>query len=205
MWRADPGGDRTEIVIDLDASIITTKADKQDAAPTWKRTYGHHPLFAIDAERGEILAQLLRPGNARSNTAVDHVTVLGAAIDALPEREAAGHPCCPPTLPPGKAPTMGLPSVKFCRRGLSGGSAAPGSAASMAAFPSGQIPAPATVGPGLFHARSSNSPALQPSIQAAISARVNGNEPSSTRFEFRTKISLLSASATSRQVFPPAV
>ena len=90
-WRADPDGDRTEMVIDLDASIITTKADKQDAAPTWKRTYGHHPLFAIDAERGEILAQLLRPGNAGSNTAIDHVTVLGAAINALPEREAAGH------------------------------------------------------------------------------------------------------------------
>ena len=48
-------------------------------------------MFAIDADRGEILAQLLRPGNAGSNTAADHVTVLGAAIDALPEREAAGH------------------------------------------------------------------------------------------------------------------
>ncbi len=91
VWRADPDADRTEMVIDLDASIITTKADKQDAAPTWKRTYGHRPLFAIDAERGEILAQVLRPGNAGSNTAADHVTVLGAAIDALPERETAGH------------------------------------------------------------------------------------------------------------------
>ena len=33
----------------------------------------------------------MRPGNAGSNTAEDHVVVLGAAIDALPQREAAGH------------------------------------------------------------------------------------------------------------------
>ena len=90
-WRADPDGDRQEQIIDIDATLVVTKADKQDARPTWKRTYGHHPLLAIDAERGEILAQLMGPGNAGSNTASDHVVVLGAAIDALPVREAVGH------------------------------------------------------------------------------------------------------------------
>ncbi|MFV0260600.1 MAG: transposase [Acidimicrobiales bacterium] len=58
---------------------------------TWKRSFGFHPLAAIDVERREVLAQLVRPGNAGSNTAVDHAVVLEAAIDALPERDRAGH------------------------------------------------------------------------------------------------------------------
>jgi Transposase DDE domain group 1 len=89
-WRAT-GEEPAGFVIDLDATLVTTKADKQDAAPTWKRTYGHHPLLAMDAARGEVLAVMLRPGNAGSNTAADHVVVLGQALDALPARERAGH------------------------------------------------------------------------------------------------------------------
>lgn len=84
-------GVRHRIVIDIDATIVTTRSDKQDAAGTFKRSYGFHPLVAMDAERREVLAQVVRAGNAGSNTAADHVEVLGAAIDALPEGEAAGH------------------------------------------------------------------------------------------------------------------
>ena len=75
----------------MDATIITTKADKQDAAPTYKRTYGHHPLLAMVAETDEVLTGLMRPGNAGSNTAVDHVVVLGNAIAQLPPAWRAGH------------------------------------------------------------------------------------------------------------------
>ena len=32
------------MIIDVDSTIIRTKADKQDAAPTYKRTYGHYPV-----------------------------------------------------------------------------------------------------------------------------------------------------------------
>lgn len=85
---AGPAGD---VIIDLDATIIRTKADKQDAAPTYKRTYGHHPLLAMCAETDEVLAGMLRPGNAGSNTAIDHVAVLADAIDQLPQRWRAGH------------------------------------------------------------------------------------------------------------------
>ncbi len=111
-WRADPHTASEVLVIDLDATLVTTRADKQDAAPTWKRTYGHHPLLAMDAARGEVLACLLRPGNAGSNSATDHVTVLGAAVDALPAREAAGHR-------PGDEPTE--PIVKVLARADAGG------------------------------------------------------------------------------------
>ncbi len=82
---------RERIVIDIDATIVCCRSDKQDAAGTFKRSYGFHPLLAVDVERREVLAQLVRAGNAGSNTAVDHVEVLGAAIDALPQRDAAGH------------------------------------------------------------------------------------------------------------------
>lgn len=82
---------RSRVVIDVDATIVTCRSDKQDAAGTWKRTYGFHPLVAMDVERREVLAQMVRPGNAGSNTASDHVEVLATAIAALPETERAGH------------------------------------------------------------------------------------------------------------------
>jgi hypothetical protein len=65
--------------------IVRTRADKEDAAPTHKRTYGHHPLVAMLAETGEVLAGMFRPGNAGANCAADHVVTLAAAIDQLPE------------------------------------------------------------------------------------------------------------------------
>jgi hypothetical protein len=43
------------------------------------------------AETGEILAGKIRPGNAGSNTAVDHVVVLDAALAQLPNVWRAGH------------------------------------------------------------------------------------------------------------------
>jgi len=77
------------VVIDMDASLVTAHSDKQDATRTWKRTFGFHPLLAFADHGlgggGEPLAELLRPGKAGSNTAVDHVTVFDAAMVQLPE------------------------------------------------------------------------------------------------------------------------
>ena len=56
--------------------------------PTWKKTYGHHPLtvFADHGPEGsgEPLAVLLRPGNAGSNTAADHIEATRLALAQLP-------------------------------------------------------------------------------------------------------------------------
>lgn len=90
-WDAGAGPDGELLVIDIDATIVTTKADKADAAPTYKRTYGHHPLLAMAGDCNEVLAGMLRPGNAGSNTAEDHVLVLADAIAALPSDWRAGH------------------------------------------------------------------------------------------------------------------
>src|SRR4051794_3924292 len=43
-WAVDPDGDAV-LVVDLDATLVTTHADKQDAAATYKRSFGHHPLW----------------------------------------------------------------------------------------------------------------------------------------------------------------
>ena len=65
-WEAGAGPDGDEAVIDVDATIVRTRSDKQDAAPTHMRAYGHHPLVAMLAETGEVLAGMFRPGNATS-------------------------------------------------------------------------------------------------------------------------------------------
>jgi hypothetical protein len=74
------------VVIDMDATLVTARSDKQGAAPTWKKGYGFHPLGAWCANTRECLAMLLRPGNAGSNTFTDHKGVLAAAIRQVPAR-----------------------------------------------------------------------------------------------------------------------
>jgi hypothetical protein len=58
--------------------------------PTWKKTYGHHPLtvFADHGAEGsgEPLAFVLRAGNAGSNTAADHIEATRLGLAQLPRR-----------------------------------------------------------------------------------------------------------------------
>ena len=74
------------LVIDLDATLVTARSDKEGAAPTFKSGYGFHPLGAWCANTAESLAMLLRPGNAGSNTFADHLAVLTAALRQIPSR-----------------------------------------------------------------------------------------------------------------------
>lgn len=88
-WAAGAGPDLTDdLVIDIDATITIAHSDKQNAAKTWKRTFGFHPLLAYldrpDVAGGEALAGILRPGSAGSNTAADHIAILTLALSALP-------------------------------------------------------------------------------------------------------------------------
>jgi len=79
---------RAPVIVDLDATLVTSHSEKESAAPTYKRGFGFHPLCAfVDhgaAGTGEPLAVLLRPGNAGSNTATDHITVITEALAQLP-------------------------------------------------------------------------------------------------------------------------
>ncbi|MET9881890.1 IS1380 family transposase [Streptomyces sp. NPDC006430] len=77
------------IVIDLDATITTAASKKEQAAATFKNSFGFHPLAAWFANTGECLAMLLRPGNEGSNTVTDHITVLNEALAQTPGASTA--------------------------------------------------------------------------------------------------------------------
>jgi hypothetical protein len=84
------------LVIDVDATLVAAHSEKEGAAPTFKRGFSHHPLWAFVDHgpdgTGEPLSVLLRPGNAGSNTAVDHITVIREALQQLPGHRAGTRP-----------------------------------------------------------------------------------------------------------------
>lgn len=105
-WAAGaaPRPDDT-LTLDVDATIVIDHSEgKENAAGTWKHTFGHHPLLVFldrpGISGGEAMAGLLRPGNAGSNTAADHIVVLDEALDSLPEayRPRPGDPASPQVL-----------------------------------------------------------------------------------------------------------
>ncbi len=86
--RVWDGGARPETVtLNIDATLLTAHSDKELAAGNYKHGYGFHPLGCWLDETGEALAAILRPGNAGSNTAEDHFTVLGLALAQLPAED----------------------------------------------------------------------------------------------------------------------
>jgi hypothetical protein len=86
------GRDIPGLVIDLDASVVVCHSEKEHAAPTFKHSFGYHPMFGFLDNTGEALAGMLRPGNAGSNTAADHITVLDASLAQIPDAHRHGQP-----------------------------------------------------------------------------------------------------------------
>jgi hypothetical protein len=94
VWSQVPGGlpasrvadtDLGEVVVlDVDATIVVAHSEKESAAPTFKGTFGFHPIGVWCDNTTELLAARLRPGNAGANTTTDHLEVLGAAIAQIP-------------------------------------------------------------------------------------------------------------------------
>jgi Transposase DDE domain group 1 len=74
------------VAIDMDATLVTAHSDKEQAAPTWKKGYGFHPLAAWCMNTRECLDMMLRTGSAGSNTFADHKEVLDRAIRQVPAR-----------------------------------------------------------------------------------------------------------------------
>jgi hypothetical protein len=81
-WAA--GARPARITLDFDAQLLEAHTEKEGAAPHRKGGFGFHPLHCFCDETGEQLAALLRPGNAGSNTAADHIEVLEEALAQLP-------------------------------------------------------------------------------------------------------------------------
>jgi hypothetical protein len=90
-WRhRSPVGETGRVVVDLDATVVLAHSEKEGATPTFKRTFGFHPLLAFVDHgadgTGEPLAALLREGRANANEAADQIAVLDAALAQLPEQ-----------------------------------------------------------------------------------------------------------------------
>ena len=84
------------LIIDVDATLVTSHSDKENAKATFKKGYGFHPLCAFldhgAQGTGELLAIQLRPGNAGSNTASDHIHVVREALRQLPGHQPGTRP-----------------------------------------------------------------------------------------------------------------
>lgn len=78
-----------QVTVDLDGVLVLAHSEQQDATATWKKTFGHHPLMAFvdhgSGGSGEPVAGLLRPDNAGSNTAADHIITARLALAQLPK------------------------------------------------------------------------------------------------------------------------
>jgi hypothetical protein len=86
-WAAGAHPDANLLLVDVDGTLLEAHSDKQGAAGTYKHGYGFYPLVCFldrGDGTGEALAGLLRPGNAGSNTAADHIEVTDLALAQLP-------------------------------------------------------------------------------------------------------------------------
>ncbi len=86
-WKARAAPDR--VVLDFDATPISIHSEKELAAGHYKGGFGFNPLIASCGR--EVLAGILRPGNAGANNAQDHLQVLELALEQLPESAPEGE------------------------------------------------------------------------------------------------------------------
>src|SRR4051794_31491423 len=64
-WAA--GAAPAEVIVDFDATPVTAHSDKEQAAGHYKGGFGFHPLLVTCGR--EVVAAILRPGNAGANNA----------------------------------------------------------------------------------------------------------------------------------------
>ena len=92
VWARMPETRTGPVVLDADASLVEVHSEnKQGTAPTYKGGFGFGPMLCFDDTTGDVMAAVLRPGNAAANSIADHLTVLDAAIGQLPAVDQAGH------------------------------------------------------------------------------------------------------------------
>ena len=86
-WKAGAAPGR--VILDFDATPISIHSEKEHAAGHYKGGFGFNPLLASLGR--EVLAGVLRPGNAGANNAQDHLDVLELALEQLPESALDGE------------------------------------------------------------------------------------------------------------------
>lgn len=102
-WAA--GAAPAQVILDLDATLVTAHSEKEGATAHYKRGFGFHPLLCFadldhNGVGGDALAGILRSGRAGANDVADHIAVLDLALAQLPEpwRPGSAGPGRPPVL-----------------------------------------------------------------------------------------------------------
>jgi len=113
--RADDQARLERTVLDVDATLTGACSEKELAAGNFKGGYGHHPLLCYLDETGEAPAGILRPGNAGSNTASDHVALLDLALAQLDPQALEGE-----ILVRGDGAGATHELTEYCREGAMG-------------------------------------------------------------------------------------
>jgi Transposase DDE domain group 1 len=72
------------IVLRIDSTISIAHSGKENAAPTWKKSFGFHSVGCWIDNTRELAVLLPRAGNAGANTAADLIGVLREAIEQIP-------------------------------------------------------------------------------------------------------------------------
>ena len=86
-WAAGAAPDG--VILDFDATPIDVHSEKEHAAGHYKGGFGFNPLL-VSCGR-EVLAGILRPGNAGANNAEDHIELLDLALGQLPQSALDGE------------------------------------------------------------------------------------------------------------------
>jgi Transposase DDE domain group 1 len=85
----DAGAAPERVILDFDATPIDAHSEKEQAAGHYKGGFGFNPLL-VSCGR-EVLAGILRPGNAGANNAEDHLKLLDLALEQLPQSALDGE------------------------------------------------------------------------------------------------------------------
>jgi hypothetical protein len=86
-WTAGVAPER--VILDFDCTPIDVHSEKERAAGHYKGGFGFNPLL-VSCGR-EVLAGILRPGNAAAGSAADHLLALELALEQLPESALDGE------------------------------------------------------------------------------------------------------------------
>ena len=86
--RCRDGG---QVIVDLDATLVTAHSDKERREPTFKRGFGFtrcaRSSTTASTAPGDAGWDCCAPARPASNSAADHIAVLDAALAQLPEAE----------------------------------------------------------------------------------------------------------------------
>ena len=131
-WPARPvSRDGGQVIVDLDATLVTAHSDKEHAEPTYKRGFGFAPMCAFvdhgEHGTGETLVVDLRPGKASPFDTADHIsrpgrprwpscpTPSGARCWSAPTPAASPRRSCTTSPTPGWSTRSGSPPTRRSR------------------------------------------------------------------------------------------